>query len=90
MSKKKEPKVIVNDSLPIIPVDNLWLSVRQDKLCYLKFFMGFPEGIREQAKLLITEKDLKSILDDLCKHLNHFPGKKKLIKKIKGRKIDKS
>lgn len=81
MSKKKNSKVIYNDSLPIILADNLWLNVSKDRLCYLRFFMGLPEGIKEQARLFIMEKDLKSILADLCDHLNYFPEKKKLIKK---------
>jgi hypothetical protein len=83
MSKKKEPKVTFNESLPIIPVDNLWINVSKDGLCYLRFFLVLPEEAREQAKLLIQENDLRSILDELCKHLNHFPEKKKPIKKIK-------
>jgi hypothetical protein len=85
MSRKKEPQVIFNESLPVIPADNLWLSVRTDDLCYLRFFLGLPKGVREQARLLIMKKDLKRMLNDLCDDLDHFPmpKKKKVIKKNK-------
>jgi hypothetical protein len=83
MPQKKVSKVIFNESLPIIPVDGFTLSIRkEDRLCYLKFFVSLPEGVKEQAKLMIMEKDLRTMLDELCDNLDHFPisKKKKLIK----------
>jgi len=84
MPQKKVPKVTYNESLPIIPVDDFLLSVRKkDRLCYLRFFVSLPEGVREQAKFMIMENDLRSMLDELCDNLDHFPipKKKRLIKK---------
>lgn len=78
-SNKKEGKVKelrVNSDLPILFVDNLQISTRNDGINYIKFLALIPEGLREQVRLMIPGKALTNMIDALCQHTNYYPIKK--------------
>ena len=71
-------EVYLNDDLPILYVDTCAISSRKGGFNYLSFATNTPntaKSIVEQVRLIIDDKSLRVILDDLCKGINHFPEK---------------
>ena len=76
--KKNEigiPEIIPNNALPTIFIDNLIASTRSDGLNYIRFTVGLPEGMKEEARMMIPADNLKRMLDVLCKQCDYFPVK---------------
>jgi hypothetical protein len=40
----------------------------------MRFAVGLPEGHYEQTRLMTTSKDLKKIIDVLCRVTKYYPG----------------
>jgi len=75
--KKKILEIRINENLPTLFVDNLVISARSDGLNLVRFTTSLPEGLKEEARLLIPMENLKRMLDVLCKQCNYFPVKPK-------------
>lgn len=81
MSNKKRvspQEIHLNDDLPILYVDTCAMSHRTDGLNYLSFATNTPnapKSIAEQVRLIIDDESLRTIIDDLCRTINHFPEK---------------
>ena len=86
MSEDKDKKVVelhVNEALPTVFVDNLQAMKRADGMYLVRFATAFPEGLREQARVMIPERAFVQMLDVLCKLSGHFPKKRKATAKAK-------
>ena len=80
MADNKDERLVelkTNDGLPTLFIDNLVINTRSDKHYLVRFATELPEGLREQARVLVPEDHLKRMLDVLCKHVGHFPSKPK-------------
>ena len=84
--KMKIPEIPINENLSTVFVDNLMISTRSDGLNYLRFYTGFPQGFREEARMMIPTQSLKLIIDALCKQCDYFPTKPKAKGKISSKK----
>jgi hypothetical protein len=80
-TKKKQeiPDIPINEKLATVFVDNLMVSTRSDGLNYLRFSTTLPEGLKEEARMMIPMENLKRMIDILCKQCGHFPTKPKAI-----------
>lgn len=76
-SKKKIIEIHINENLPTLLVDNLNINTRRDGMFFLRFLTALPEGLKEQARMMILEKDLKRMLDVMCSHSGYYPTRKK-------------
>ncbi len=80
MSDKKigdTPQPPIKEDLPTVFVDNLMISTRSDGLNYLRFSTALPEGLKEEARMMIPMENLKRMIDILCQQCDHFPTKPK-------------
>ena len=75
--KVKVAQVIVNPLLPVMHCDHVAITTRSDDLLFLRFCSLLPEGIFEQAKLMISANSLKSMIDVLCKVCKYYPTEPK-------------
>ena len=78
-NNKKEERVVdlrVNSDIPILFVDNLQISTRNDGINFIKFLTLLPEELVEQVRLMIPGKALTNMIDALCQHTNYYPLKK--------------
>lgn len=73
--KKKITEIRLNETLPTVFVDNLVIATRSDGLNLVRFTTSLPEGLKEEARMLIPMENLKRMLDVLCKQCNYFPVK---------------
>jgi len=74
-----EPKVVpqinYNNNLPTIFIDGANIGLREDGVCFISFVANLPFGNMEQARIMTTTKNLKKIVDGICKNLNYYPMK---------------
>jgi len=82
-NKDEMVKLVVNDSLPTLLVDNLNISTRTDGLFFIRLITNLPEGMKEQARVMVPEQSLKRMLEVLCSQVDHYPSKKKASSKKK-------
>ena len=75
--KKKIPEIPINETLATVFVDHLSISIRSDGLGYLRFGTALPEGLKEEARMMIPVESLKRMIDVLCQQCDHFPAKPK-------------
>lgn len=75
--KKKILEIRINETLATVFVDNLMISTRTDGLNYLRFCTALPEGLKEEARMMIPMENLKRMIDILCNQCNYFPAKPK-------------
>ena len=75
--RKKIPEIPLNETLATVFVDNLMISARSDGLNYLRFSTALPEGLNEEARMMVPMENLKRMIDVLCKQCNYFPVKPK-------------
>ena len=73
---KETIKLIGNENLLTVFVDNLIINKRTDSMYNLRFASNLPEGLKEQARMIIPEKNLMQMLDALCNLCNYYPVKK--------------
>ena len=73
--QKPSEQLHTNDALPTLAVDSLTVFSRLDDMSLLRFSTSLPEGIFEQVRLLISQKDLLGMTDTLCEALDHYPVK---------------
>lgn len=74
-TRKKDPprETYINNNLPILYVDSLDVSHRTDGMNYLSFKTNNPDGSVEQARLMIEDKSLHQIIEDLCQVTDYVP-----------------
>ena len=64
-TKSKHPEVLPDSSLKTLSVDNLLMSTRQDGMHLIQFFVSLPGGWSEQARIMVADAHLKSMLNVL-------------------------
>jgi len=79
--KKEAPGILVNNVLATVFVDNLVVATRSDGLNLVRFTTSLPEGLKEEARMIIPMETLKRMLDVLCKQCDYFPVKRQPKKK---------
>ena len=70
-------KVMANENLPIVLVDQLAITSRTDGIHFVRFMTALPDGHREQCRIMIPDANLRRMLDVLCRHCNHYPDRGK-------------
>jgi hypothetical protein len=78
-------KIIANESLPIVLVDQLAITSRTDGMHFVRFMTALPEGHREQCRMMIPDASLRRMLDVLCRHCDHYPERGKGRGKVRAR-----
>ena len=73
--KKHSSKFHGNDSLPVLHIDNAYVSYREDKFVLAHFVANMPNGDFEQARIMIREDDLRTVIDTMCDVINYYPKK---------------
>lgn len=73
--KKNVLEVYANQSLSTVFVDNLAVTKRGDGMYFLRLTALLPEGLKEQAQIIVPDRALKKMLDVLCRICDHFPAK---------------
>lgn len=73
--KKYSPKFHGNDSLPVLHIDDAYISYRDDKLVLVHFIANMPNGDFEQARIMIREDSLRDVIDTMCSVINYYPKK---------------
>ena len=64
-----------NDSLPLLYVDGISTNKRQDGVYLIKFLASLPDGLIEQVRLMVHDKAVRMIIDNLCKNSGYYPDK---------------
>ncbi|MBA7671784.1 hypothetical protein ES703_79947 [subsurface metagenome] len=81
MSNKEatnSPDFQSNNSLPVLHIDNAYISIRNDKMAFVNFVSQLPDNDLEQARIMISEDDLHNVIDSMCSALNYYPKKPKV------------
>ncbi len=73
--KTKTVEMRVNDTLPTVFVDNMNITTRGDGNHLVRLLTLLPEGLREQARIMVPDKSLRNMIDVLCAHSNYYPAK---------------
>jgi len=73
--RKEGPSLIINHNLPTIWADNFHISIREDKLCFFRVEAQLPEGLVEQARIMLGFEHFKKFLDVGCKTSGYYPEK---------------
>jgi len=71
--KEKAVPFMLNPLLPVVHFDHLTITARGDGLQFLRLSTALPEGIVEQARLLVQDARLRRMIDVLCRHCNYYP-----------------
>jgi len=74
-NKAKPQEIYLNDTLPIIYVDSIHTRHRDDGFNYLSLATRTPYRFVEQVRLMIEDKSLRIIIDDICQTINYYPEK---------------
>lgn len=79
----KHTDIIYNSTSPTIFVDNLTIETRSDGNHLLRFLIFLPEGFKEEARLMVPNESLKTMLKILNKQcdMHNNTEKKKQMKK---------
>ena len=86
--EKNVVKVILNDNLPALMVDNLSISSRKDGLHYIRLLTELPEGKKEQVRFLVPNLALQNMIKALCSHIGYYP--KKTTERVAKKTTEKS
>ena len=82
--KKATPmETYINNTLPVLYVDDVDTRHRNDGINYLSFTTNTPALIVEQVRLMIRDEDLHTIIDDLCLTTEYYPKKPTRTSKAK-------
>lgn len=86
MSEPKDTiKTFQTLTLPTLFADHLLLARREDNLFLLRFAAELPEGLTEQARLIINKERLVAMIDILCSTAEYYPSKTKAGQKPSGK-----
>lgn len=79
MPTKQKPSTPfqVNDNLPTLHIDGLALNHRNDDITLVCLLSSLPEKRLEQVRFMVTDEDLKIMIDGLCKAIDYYPEKPK-------------
>lgn len=69
------PQIIANGDLQTSFADHIFVGTRKDDIVLLRFLASLPEGLREEARLMIPKPSLKKILDAICRQCDYYPEK---------------
>jgi len=59
--------------LPVLFADSLIANKRKDGFHLLQIMVSLPEGPHEQARVMITEGQLRRFIENLCVHCDYYP-----------------
>ncbi len=79
-------ELILNNNLPVVTSDNLSFYLRADDVCLLRLSTQLPEGLLEQARIMINKERLIDMIDVICSNINYYPVKPKAKKKTSTKK----
>lgn len=83
--ERKPPRAFqVDTNLPTMFIDNLNISNRADGLHLIRLLASLPEGLKEEARIMVPNQALKAMLDVVCAHVDYYP--EKIAKKTSARK----
>ena len=68
-------EVNLNNNLSTIYVDNIIPFRRNDGVYFIRCLSQLPQGLFEQARLMIDNEHIKSIINNLCKSADYYPTK---------------
>ena len=80
-NEKNKLPVNLDNSLKTVFIDSLSINTRSDDIHYLSFLTSLPNGLYEQFRAIIPKKEMKDIIDVLCRECNYFPSKENTRKK---------
>ena len=72
---KAKEELILNDNLKPVFIDGLAAYGRKDGIHFLRFFSRVPEGMVEQARMIVQISHLKKMITVLCEHCDYYPKK---------------
>lgn len=82
--KKKEAKgLIYNNNLSTIYADSLQFNFRSDDIIFLRFLTQAPEGLVEQARIIVPKNNLLKMIEVMCNSLKYQPKMEKSEKEEK-------
>ena len=61
--------------LPVLYADSLVASSRKDGFHLLQVIAGLPDGYHEQARIMISDAQLRRFIESLCLHCKYYPEK---------------
>ena len=73
--KATPKKTYINNDLPILYVDEVNARHRVDGINYLSFTTNLPDLFVEQVRLMIDDKQLHKIIDNLCRSTDYYPNR---------------
>ena len=65
----------INNDLPVLYVDDVVTRRRDDGMNYLSFTTNIPGLFVEQVRLMIDDKQLHKIIDNLCRSTDYYPNR---------------
>jgi hypothetical protein len=78
-----KPEFQINNALPSLFIDGVSISNRKDNIFLVRLLTHLPDGSSEQSRFFITKDRFCSILNTMCESANHYPIKKRVVKKDK-------
>jgi hypothetical protein len=67
-SENQNPTVLPDSGLRTLFVDNLAMNSRTDGMHQISLYAGLPGGWSEQARIMVSDQHLSSMLAVLTKH----------------------
>lgn len=75
MATQKTFEFNVDTDIPVLLVDSMASSLREDGMMLVRLGVSMPEGFQEQVRLMIPSKALHNMLDAMCQQTQHYPAK---------------
>lgn len=73
----QQQAITLNNNLNTPWIDVTNMGLREDNIVFMRFCTNIPEGIFEQARILMSKKHAIQMVDSLCKSLDYYPIKNK-------------
>lgn len=75
--KEKIIELRSREDLPVVFIDQLQVTPRNDGIYYISLFSLLPGPIlNEQFRMMVPKESMNRMLEVLCNHCNYFPLKK--------------
>ena len=59
--------------LPVLYADSLVANSRKDGFHLLQVLVNLPDGLHEQARVMILDAHLRRFIESLCVHCDYYP-----------------
>jgi hypothetical protein len=84
--KEHQDELALNNSLPTLHIDGVYLSRREDKMNLLRLAVSLPDMISEQARVMLDDEVLKLMIDKFSEAIDYYPEPPKSEKNSKRKK----